>query len=66
MRERKEKALIVGAGIFGVTAARELRMRGWEVTLADPGPIPHPLAASTDIRVVARLISPRSQETVPN
>lgn len=45
---------IVGAGIFGVTAALELRRRGREVTLIDPGPLPHPLAESTDISKVVR------------
>jgi len=49
------KALVVGAGVFGVTAARELRERKWQVTLVEPGPIPHPLAASTDISKVVRL-----------
>ncbi len=46
--------LIVGAGIYGVTAALELRSRGHRVSLIDPGPIPHPLAASTDISKVVR------------
>jgi glycine/D-amino acid oxidase-like deaminating enzyme len=46
---------VVGAGIFGVTAALELRRRGWRVTLADPGPLPHPRAASTDISKVIRM-----------
>ncbi len=48
------RALVVGGGIFGVTAALELRARGLEVMLVDPGPIPHPLAESTDITKVIR------------
>lgn len=47
--------MIVGAGIFGVTAALALRARGHRVSLIDPGPIPHPLAASTDISKVIRI-----------
>jgi glycine/D-amino acid oxidase-like deaminating enzyme len=47
--------LIVGAGIVGVTAALELRARGHEVALLDPGPLPHPLAASTDISKAVRM-----------
>jgi sarcosine oxidase / L-pipecolate oxidase len=47
--------LIVGAGIFGVTAALELRARGADVTLIDPGTIPHPDASSTDISKLIRL-----------
>src|SRR5437667_11576557 len=43
------RVVVVGAGINGVTAAIELRGRGHKVTLIDPGPLPHPLAASTDI-----------------
>lgn len=46
--------LVVGSGIFGVTAALELQARGCEVTLVDPGPLPHPLAESTDISKVVR------------
>jgi glycine/D-amino acid oxidase-like deaminating enzyme len=46
---------VVGAGIFGVTAALELRSRGHRVVLMDPGPLPHPLAASTDISKVVRM-----------
>src|SRR4051812_40417423 len=46
--------LIVGAGINGVVAAIELRKRGHDVTLIDPGPLPHPLAASTDISKAVR------------
>ncbi len=48
-------ALIVGGGIFGLTAALELQTRGYQVTLLDSGPVPHPLAASTDISKVVRI-----------
>lgn len=48
-------AIVVGGGIFGVTSALELRARGLAVTLIDPGPVPHPLAESTDISKVVRL-----------
>ena len=47
--------LVVGAGIFGVTAALELRRRGWGVVLLDAGRVPHPDAASTDISKVCRM-----------
>jgi glycine/D-amino acid oxidase-like deaminating enzyme len=47
-------AIVVGAGINGVTAAIELKNRGHRVTLVDPGPLPHPLAASTDISKAVR------------
>src|SRR5205809_2963396 len=46
--------IVVGAGISGVTAAIELKKRGHEVVLVDPGPLPHPLAASTDISKAVR------------
>jgi len=48
------KVIVVGAGINGVTAAIELKKRGHEVTLVDPGPLPHALAASTDISKAVR------------
>jgi glycine/D-amino acid oxidase-like deaminating enzyme len=48
------RVIVVGAGINGVTAAIELRKRGHEVILIDPGPLPHPLAASTDISKAVR------------
>ncbi len=47
--------LVVGAGVFGLAAALELRRRGHAVTVIDQGPIPHPRAASTDISKVIRL-----------
>jgi len=49
------RVAVVGAGIFGVTAALALRRRGHAVSLFDPGPLPHPLAESTDISKVVRL-----------
>lgn len=47
--------VVVGAGVFGLTAAIELVLRGSDVTLVDPGPIPHPLAESTDISKAVRM-----------
>jgi len=47
--------LILGGGCFGLTAALELRTRGWKVTLIDQGHLPHPDAASTDISKVVRM-----------
>lgn len=47
--------LIAGAGVFGLTAALELNRRGHAVTVVDPGPVPHPLASSTDISKVIRM-----------
>ncbi len=41
--------VVVGAGVFGLTAALELRARGYSVIVIDPGPVPTPDAASTDI-----------------
>ena len=46
--------IVVGAGINGVTSAIELKKRGHKVILVDPGPLPHPLAASTDISKAVR------------
>jgi glycine/D-amino acid oxidase-like deaminating enzyme len=48
------KVIVVGAGINGVTVAIELKKRGHNVVLVDPGPLPHPLAASTDISKAVR------------
>jgi glycine/D-amino acid oxidase-like deaminating enzyme len=48
------RIIIVGAGINGVTAAIELKKRSHEVVLVDPGPLPHPFAASTDISKAVR------------
>src|SRR5262252_7077014 len=48
------RIIVVGAGINGVTAAIELKKRGHEGVLVDSGPLPHPLAASTDISKAVR------------
>lgn len=47
--------IVVGGGIYGLTAALELRQRGADVTLIDQGPIPHPLAESTDLSKAVRM-----------
>lgn len=47
--------IVVGAGVFGITAAIELRQRHYKVAVFDPGPLPAPLAASTDISKVIRM-----------
>ena len=50
-----ESIIIVGAGMFGLTASLELQRRGYSVTVLDPGPVPHPLAASNDISRMVRM-----------
>jgi glycine/D-amino acid oxidase-like deaminating enzyme len=47
--------LILGAGIFGITTAIELRKRKYQVAILNPGKIPHPLAESTDISKIIRM-----------
>jgi glycine/D-amino acid oxidase-like deaminating enzyme len=46
---------IIGAGIFGVTAALELKQRGYNVTLLDRGAIPSEGASSNDINKAVRV-----------
>jgi glycine/D-amino acid oxidase-like deaminating enzyme len=59
------KIIVVGAGINGITTAIELRKRGHDVTLIDPGPVPHPLAASTDIsKAIRAAYGPDEEYTV--
>ena len=47
--------LVVGAGVFGLAAALELRRRGWTVRLLDAGEPPHPAASSNDISKAVRM-----------
>jgi sarcosine oxidase / L-pipecolate oxidase len=49
------RVIVVGGGVFGATAALELRRRGNTVELFDPGPLPNPRAASTDISKFVRM-----------
>lgn len=55
LRESCRSAIVVGSGAFGLASAIELRARGASVTLIDPGPVPRPEAASTDISKIVRL-----------
>jgi len=52
---KKYDFLIVGGGIFGITASISLSKRGYKVGLVNPGTIPHFLAASTDISKIVRM-----------
>lgn len=54
--------LIIGAGIFGLSAAIELRKRKYSVAILNPDTIPHPLAASTDISKIVRMEYGSDQE----
>ncbi len=45
---------MVGAGIFGLAGALELADRGYQVTVVNAGPIPHPSAASNDVSRMVR------------
>jgi glycine/D-amino acid oxidase-like deaminating enzyme len=47
--------LIVGAGVFGVTAALELRSRNCGVALIEQGSVPNVRGASSDISRVVRI-----------
>ena len=47
--------VVAGAGIFGLSAALELRARGYAVSIVEPGPVPHPLAASNDVSRMVRM-----------
>lgn len=49
-----EHALVIGAGLFGLTGARELARRGVAVTVLEAGRAPHPDAASNDVSKVVR------------
>ncbi|KAI8619916.1 FAD dependent oxidoreductase [Chytriomyces sp. MP71] len=48
------QVVVVGGGVFGVSAALSLRQRGYAVTLLDRLPLPAEDAATTDISKVVR------------
>lgn len=52
---------IIGAGIFGLAAALELRARGHEVTVCEQEQVPSPRASSTDVSKVIRRTSYRDE-----
>jgi glycine/D-amino acid oxidase-like deaminating enzyme len=52
---KKYDFLILGAGIFGITTAIELRKKKYAVAIINPDKIPHPLAESTDISKIIRM-----------
>ena len=45
---------VIGAGIFGIAAALELRDRGHTVTVFERGKVPHEKASSTDVSKAIR------------
>ena len=47
--------VVVGAGLFGLAAARSLFHRGHKVVVIDPGPLPFDDAASTDVSKAVRM-----------
>jgi len=55
MGVHSQSIVIVGGGVFGISAAIEFRARGWEVTVCDAGSLPHPDASSTDISKAVRM-----------
>jgi glycine/D-amino acid oxidase-like deaminating enzyme len=49
------RVLVVGGGVFGISAAIALKRRGWDVELFETGRIPRVEAASTDISKIVRM-----------
>ena len=47
--------VVIGAGVFGLTTACELRRRRWTVTVLDSGRVPRQEAASTDVSKIIRM-----------
>ena len=48
------RAIVVGAGIAGLSTAWQLVKRGHEITLLEQGPVPNPLSASGDHHRIIR------------
>ncbi len=51
----QDRFLVLGAGVFGLAAALELRRTGARVDVLESGEVPHPLAGGTDISKVCRM-----------
>lgn len=54
LSQQRRHIVIVGGGIFGITAAIELKKRNYSVTVVDPEPLPNERASSTDISKLIR------------
>ncbi len=52
---KKYDVLVIGGGIYGITAAVELAKRKHKVGLINPDTIPHHMAASTDVTKAVRM-----------
>ena len=52
---KKYDVLVIGGGIYGITAAVELAQRKYNVGLINPDTIPHHMAASTDVTKAVRM-----------
>ncbi len=52
---KKYDVLVIGGGIYGITAAVELAQRKFSVGLINPDTIPHHMAASTDVTKAVRM-----------
>jgi len=52
---RNYDILVIGGGIYGITAAVELARRKHKVGLINPDTIPHHMAASTDVTKAVRM-----------
>ncbi|MDA1265161.1 MAG: FAD-dependent oxidoreductase, partial [Planctomycetota bacterium] len=49
-----QRVIVIGAGLFGLTGARELSRRGAAVTLLEAGAAPRDVAGSTDVSRIVR------------
>lgn len=57
-----DRVIVVGCGVFGVTAAVELGRRGYSVRVLEASAPPAPRAASTDVSKIVRVTGGDSSE----